>query len=452
MAAKRLRDDPDKESEPSEEKQMRRLPSFSTVIKEAMMAKSLNNFFFALEPLLRRVVKEEVERGVIHSMRSFQRSTPMQIEAAAESSSFKLTFNKQLSLPIFTGSKIDDIESKPLQIVVVDVHTGEVPLSTLSSPLKVEVVVLDGDFPSGDQEDWTGAEFQNNIVKERTGKRPLLTGDVNVTLRDGAASISDLCFTDNSSWIRSRHFRIGARVVPGSHNAPRIREAITEPFMVKDHRGELYKKHYPPALGDEVWRLERIGKDGAFHKKLSAVNINTVQDFLKLLAVDPHRLRSVRTRPHSSSRQVLFSLTDASALMDQILGVGMSDRMWEGTVAHAKTCEVGDKRYVHRAPQCSLVFNAVCEVVEIISDDMTLTLQSLSKPQRAYVNLLVREAHQNWDSLEDADAFFDQSIVAANVQMQQSEIEPFPWHEVEENAIEYQLEDYEIPDPAQPSF
>lgn len=169
---------------------------------------------------------------------SLLRSTPMQIEAAAESSSFKLTFNKQLSLPIFTGSKIDDIESKPLQIVVVDVHTGEVPLSTLSSPLKVEVVVLDGDFPSGDQEDWTGAEFQNNIVKERTGKRPLLTGDVNVTLRDGAASISDLCFTDNSSWIRSRHFRIGARVVPGSHNAPRIREAITEPFMVKDHRGE----------------------------------------------------------------------------------------------------------------------------------------------------------------------------------------------------------------------
>ncbi|RWW10145.1 hypothetical protein GW17_00026319 [Ensete ventricosum] len=322
-------------------------------------------------------------------------TTPMQIEAAAASSSLKLTFNKQLSLPIFTGSKIEDMESKPLQIVVLDVHSGEVPLSpSLSSPLKVQVVVLDGDFPSGDQEDWSGAEFQNNIVKQRTGKRPLLTGDVNVTLRDGTASISDLSFTDNSSWIRSRHFRIGARVVPGSHNAPRIKEAITEPFMVKDHRGErdsqwrltnatpVYRKHYPPALGDEVWRLERIGKDGAFHKKLSADNINTVQDFLKLLAVDPHRLRGVRTRPHSSYRDVLCTLTEASALMDQILGVGMSDRMWEGTVAHAKTCEVGDKRYVHRAPQCSLVFNAVCEVVEIITDNTTLTLQRLSKPQR----------------------------------------------------------------------
>ncbi|KAJ8498594.1 hypothetical protein OPV22_009146 [Ensete ventricosum] len=431
MAAKRLRDDPDKESEPSENKQMRRLPSFSTVIKEAMMAKSLQNFFFGLEPLLRRVVKEEVERGVIHSMRSFQRSTtPMQIEAAAASSSLKLTFNKQLSLPIFTGSKIEDMESKPLQIVVLDVHSGEVPLSpSLSSPLKVQVVVLDGDFPSGDQEDWSGAEFQNNIVKQRTGKRPLLTGDVNVTLRDGTASISDLSFTDNSSWIRSRHFRIGARVVPGSHNAPRIKEAITEPFMVKDHRGELYRKHYPPALGDEVWRLERIGKDGAFHKKLSADNINTVQDFLKLLAVDPHRLRG-------------------------ILGVGMSDRMWEGTVAHAKTCEVGDKRYVHRAPQCSLVFNAVCEVVEIITDNTTLTLQRLSKPQRAYVNLLAREAHQNWDSLEEVDALFNQRTVAANVETQQGGTQPFHWYAVdEENAIGYQLEDYEIPDPAlHPSF
>lgn len=56
----------------------------------------------------------------------------------------------------------------------------------------------------------------------------------------------------------------------------------------------VYRKHYPPALWDEVWRLERIGKDGAFHRKLSAENINTVQDFLKLCAVDPDRLRSVR--------------------------------------------------------------------------------------------------------------------------------------------------------------
>lgn len=55
----------------------------------------------------------------------------------------------------------------------------------------------------------------------------------------------------------------------------------------------MYKKHYPPQLGDEVWRLEKIGKEGAFHKKLFEAGINTVQDFLKLSVVDPNKLRVV---------------------------------------------------------------------------------------------------------------------------------------------------------------
>ena len=37
---------------------------------------------------------------------------------------------------------------------------------------------------------------------------------------------------------------------------------------------------------DEVWRLEKIGKDGAFHKRLSSENINTVKDILILLYMD----------------------------------------------------------------------------------------------------------------------------------------------------------------------
>lgn len=46
-------------------------------------------------------------------------------------------------------------------------------------------------------------------------------------------------------------------------------------------------------LKDEVWRLEKIGKDGAFHKKLASENINTVQDFLTLSIVYPQKLRAV---------------------------------------------------------------------------------------------------------------------------------------------------------------
>ncbi|KAK8965508.1 hypothetical protein KSP40_PGU000970 [Platanthera guangdongensis] len=55
----------------------------------------------------------------------------------------------------------------------------------------------------------------------------------------------------------------------------------------------VYKKHYPPLLFDDVWRLEKIGKDGAFHKRLISKNIITVKDFLTLLVTDAPKLRNV---------------------------------------------------------------------------------------------------------------------------------------------------------------
>ena len=55
----------------------------------------------------------------------------------------------------------------------------------------------------------------------------------------------------------------------------------------------VYKKHYPPALADEVWRLEKIGKDGAFHKRLQQNGIKTVEDFLRNYIVDQQKLRNV---------------------------------------------------------------------------------------------------------------------------------------------------------------
>ncbi|KAK8537039.1 hypothetical protein V6N12_043220 [Hibiscus sabdariffa] len=105
-------------------------------------------------------------------------------------------------------------------------------------PIKVDIVVLDGDFPSVDGKIWSSEEFDRSIVRERTGRRPLLTGELAVTVRDGVGLIGDMEFTDNSSWIRSRKFRIGGKVAQGSSNGVRIREAMTEAFVVKDHRGE----------------------------------------------------------------------------------------------------------------------------------------------------------------------------------------------------------------------
>lgn len=52
----------------------------------------------------------------------------------------------------------------------------------------------------------------------------------------------------------------------------------------------VYKKHYPPALHDEVWRLDRIAGDRALQKKLTQAHVVTVEDFLQLLTRDPQKL------------------------------------------------------------------------------------------------------------------------------------------------------------------
>ncbi|RWR93849.1 Calmodulin binding protein-like protein [Cinnamomum micranthum f. kanehirae] len=296
---------------------------------------------------------------------------------APEDSCLQLIFSKKLSLPVFTGSKIEDEESNPLQILLID--EGKKGLSNnLPSPIKVEIVVLDGDFPQGDSEDWTSDDFERNILREREGKRPLLAGELLITMRDGVATIGDIEFTDNSSWIRSRKFRLGARVAQGTSQGRRIKEAKTESFSVRDHRGELYRKHFPPALEDDVWRLQRIGKDGAFHKKLAAAGIKTVQDFLKVSVVNPSGLRN-------------------------ILGGGMSDKMWEGTLKHAHTCNLGEKRYMHRVEHFSIIVNSICQVVGAVVDGQSCSPQFLNGYSKGYLERLVEDAYRNWNSLEEVN-------------------------------------------------
>ena len=121
---------------------------------------------------------------------------------------------------------------------MIDANTGHVVTSGPESCVKLDVIVLEGDFNTEDNESWTQEEFESHVVKEREGKRPLLTGDLQVTLKEGVGTLGELTFTDNSSWIRSRKFRLGLKVASGYCEGIRVREAKTEAFTVKDHRGE----------------------------------------------------------------------------------------------------------------------------------------------------------------------------------------------------------------------
>jgi len=304
---------------------------------------------------------------------SENRSSPKRIEGP-NGTNLQLQFRSRLSLPLFTGGKVEGEQGAAIHVVLLDTNTGCVVTSGLESFAKLDVLVLEGDFNKEEDEGWTGEEFEGHIVKEREGKRPLLTGDLQVTLKEGVGTIGELIFTDNSSWIRSRKFRLGLRVASGFCEGIRVREAKTEAFTVKDHRGELYKKHYPPALKDDVWRLEKVGKDGAFHRKLNASGIYTVEDFLRLLVRDQQRLRS-------------------------ILGSGMSNKMWESLVEHAKTCVLSGKHYIYYANDSrnvGAIFNNIYEFTGLIADDQFISAENLTDNQKVYADTLVKKAYEDW--------------------------------------------------------
>ncbi|KAK0586330.1 hypothetical protein LWI29_005053 [Acer saccharum] len=344
MSQKRQQDDGKAKAEGnSPNDKRRRLPtSFKSVVHEVMKIHSLQHLLEpALEPLIRRVVREEVELALKKHLVSMKRNSGKEMHSP-ESRSFRLQFLNSLSLPVFTGARIEG-EEFALKVALVDTLSEKIVASGLESSAKVEIVVLEGDF-DGDE---------------------------------GIGCVGEISFTDNSSWTRSRRFRLGARVVD-NFDGTRVREAKTESFIVRDHRGELYKKHHPPSLFDDVWRLEKIGKDGAFHKRLSLENIISVKDFLTLLVLDPARLR-------------------------HILGTGMSAKMWEVTVDHARTCLLDKRMYLYCPPgsqqKSGVVFNVVGQLMGILSECQYVCIDKLSETQKDEAQNLVISAFKHWEEV-----------------------------------------------------
>ncbi|KAI4374562.1 hypothetical protein MLD38_012543 [Melastoma candidum] len=359
----------------------RRIPSFQSVVHRVVWTETVRNLLEPiLEPLIRKVVKEEVDLALKKYMISVQRNCEKEMHAPAIRN-LRLQFLSTLSLPVFTGARIEGEELFPVKIALLDASTGQIVSSGPESSAKVEIVVLEGDFDADDAENWTVEDFRNNIVREREGKKSLLTGEVVFNLVDGACSLADIAFTDNSSWTRSRRFRLGARVID-TFEGVIVKEAKTESIVVRDHRGELYKKHYPPYLHDEVWRLEKIGKDGAFHKRLSREGVKTVKDFLTLFYINPSSLRN-------------------------ILGTGMSAKMWEVTVDHARSCVINNNVYLYYPPGSPLkdgvIFNIVGQVMGLLSESQHVPSDKLSETEKVDAQNLVISAFQHWENVVSFD-------------------------------------------------
>ncbi|XXG51635.1 hypothetical protein AAC387_Pa03g0161 [Persea americana] len=273
----------------------------------------------------------------------------------------QLCFESRLPESFFTGKKVEGQLGELIPVKLIDRSTGHVVASGPLSSLKLDVVVLPGDFKNEDDDVRTWENFKSHVVKERKGKGPLLAGDLQVSLKEGVGYLGELKFTDNSSWTQSRKFKLGVKVASGFYEGIRVREAITDAFKVKDRRGISYKKHDQPALNDEVWRLKNIAKKGAFYEKLKNAGILKVEDCVWKLGTDPQGLR-------------------------KILGSSMSDRMWETLVEHIKTCDRSGKDYVYYADSGEYY-----------------SAENLSDSQKVFADTLKKEAYAKWKDVIEYD-------------------------------------------------
>jgi hypothetical protein len=85
----------------------------------------------------------------------------------------------------------------------------------------------------------------------------------------------------------------------------------------------------------------------------------------------------------------------------QILGSGMSTKMWEVTVEHSKTCILTDKvhlYYPHSLIKTAVVFNVVGEVRGLISEKFVCA-DDLMEKDKAEAHAAVKQAYENWKNV-----------------------------------------------------
>ncbi|KAK3136749.1 hypothetical protein QOZ80_5BG0441880 [Eleusine coracana subsp. coracana] len=253
---------------------------------------------------------------------------------------YRLTFMNGLDSEVFTKKDIFGTNGELIKICVSvndpqGVEETELHRRILSANIKI--VVLDGDFNKHNQECWTSEEFKNYIVLPRDNIGSVLTGVSELSLKNGEAFLCGVALNDNSKFVRCGKFRLGVMI--DDNLGERVLEGITEPFIVKDRRGEGSKKHEIPLLNDDVWRMKKIAKDGVFHKALKSHDINYVQDFLRLYHKDEQALGKIL--------------------------INATKKVWTSIVEHAKKCDPGKElhSFIVQGENTILFFNSVCQIV-----------------------------------------------------------------------------------------
>ncbi|KAI9081081.1 hypothetical protein K1719_037061 [Acacia pycnantha] len=237
-----------------------------------------------LEPMFRRAVRDEVT-NVLRRHPHLQPSPSGQRQKT-----FQLRF-KESPGESYTGVKVETKNGASLEVALYQCDEERIVTEGPLSSARVKLCLLQGNFGSDGRNDWSSEDFGRSTLNRTRKGGELLTGDLSLTLTNGVATVKDIFVHDISTWAKTQQFRLGVRVVETTPETENIKEGVSQPFRVKDCRGQGYRKHGTPSLNDEIWRLEDIAKGGKRHKWLSSIGIDTVGAFLRRFRTNRSQLK-----------------------------------------------------------------------------------------------------------------------------------------------------------------
>jgi hypothetical protein len=146
----------------------------------------------------------------------------------------QLRFLNSCKVDKYSKQKVEADDKTPLKVAIYD-HKNEIITSEPFSSMRVHIVPIEGDFDNDHKGQWSEEYFRSKIVSGRPGKEPLLFGDLYIRLQDGVGYLNTAKFQDNSSFVKSKRFKLGVMATDKSI-AQKVQEGITESFAVKDIR------------------------------------------------------------------------------------------------------------------------------------------------------------------------------------------------------------------------
>lgn len=81
---------------------------------------------------------------------------------------------------------------------------------------------------------------------------------------------------------------------------------------------------------------------------------------------------------------ICYNSSNSSMILPQILGPGMSEKMWEVVIKHARNCDLGKNLYILRGYNFTVTLNAICQIVMMDINGQIYARQELSNLDRVW--------------------------------------------------------------------